>query len=517
MNKTLLSFIFLLFFLNGNLKAQDLHIYYDAETSMIRYVLDGEEIKRPKVKKDGNIFLHVENYNNYLYSLEVNSNNQILQIPSGSGIGGIVNLPGGGSGGFTGFSGSGAGDGYLNIDEGGDGGDDDDGFGFAKSEDFALMEELNMEYTSILNDMVKHENEVAKINSEVNEIRETREFRSIGLAEIQKIKWNPNFSPEQVKRMSYEVLDKTLEIQDSAQMTLDYVLKKGDDRKQLLNNLAQLEKNKSFYANDIYNLGVLSERLDGVDLDFEEFIAMKNNVAEISKNAEKVQESIVSQEQAISDMIEKAGRREIQKMTSIWYEYEALSTNDFSYTYRTDASADRTVLGIKFTAKDSLGNVLPINKKELAPIKVPVYGGMKINVSVGISFARYFNQPQSYYLRDTVILSEDIDEFLPVITSFFHFYPQSAGNVSVGGNFGIGIPITNSENGQSLSFFLGPSFIFGKGQRIVLSTGIMGGRVEQLSQGLKVGDVLPPFSAVPTKSSYQMGYFLGVSFNIAGG
>jgi hypothetical protein len=141
---------------------------------------------------------------------------------------------------------------------------------------------------------------------------------------------------------------------------------------------------------------------------------------------------------------------------------------------------------------------------------------MKINVSIGISFSGYFKQPQSYYLQDTIIRSENADAFLPIITSFFHFYPQSAGNVSIGGNFGIGIPLTNSENGQSLSFFLGPSFIIGKGQRIVLSTGVMGGKVQQLAQGLEVGDKLLPFSPVPTKSAYELGYFLGVSFNISG-
>lgn len=514
-DKTLLILTILLFCMIDNTFAQDLHIYYDAETSMIKYIYDGEEIKRPKVKKDGNIFLHVQNYNNYIYSLEVNTNNQVLQIPPGSGIGGIVSLPGG-SGSFTGFGGSGAGDGYIDIDGGGD---DGDGFGFAGSEnsDFALFQELNLEYTSILNDMVKHEKALSQVNDEVNKIGEVREFRSFGLSEIQKIKWNPNFSPDQVKRMSYEILNKTLEIKDTAQLTLDYVIKKGDDRSQLLNSLNELEKNKAAYETDIYNLGVLSEKLEDVNLDFEEFVTMKNKVTEISEDAISVQKTIISQESAINEMVKSAGKNEMQKMTSIWYEYEAMNTNDFSYTYRTDATGDRTVLGIKFTAKDSLGNILPINKKELAPIKVPVYGGMKINVSVGISFARYFNQPQSYFLRDTVILSEDVDEFLPIITSFFHFYPQSAGNVSIGGNFGIGIPITSSENGQSLSFFLGPSFIFGKGQRIVLSTGVMGGRVQQLSQGLVVGDVLPPFSAVPTNGSYQLGYFLGVSFNIAGG
>ena len=233
-------------------------------------------------------------------------------------------------------------------------------------------------------------------------------------------------------------------------------------------------------------------------------------------NALEVQQSVEVQKKELNEMYENTGTKELQKMTSIWYEYEGLKSNDFSYTYRTEATGDRTILGLKFTARDSLGNVLPINKKELIPIKVPVYGGMKINVSIGLSFGRYFSQPQNYYLRDTTILSENVDEFLPIITSFFHFYPQSAGNVSIGGNFGIGIPLSNSEGSQSISFFLGPSFIFGKGQRIVLSTGIMGGKVQQLSEGLEVGDTLPAFAAVPTKSSYELGYFLGISFNIGG-
>jgi hypothetical protein len=68
----------------------------------------------------------------------------------------------------------------------------------------------------------------------------------------------------------------------------------------------------------------------------------------------------------------------------------------------------------------------------------------------------------------------------------------------------------------SLRFFSDRVLFLKKGQRIVFSTGIMRGRIQHLSQGLKVGDELPPSLAVPTKSSNQPGYFLGVSFNIAG-
>ncbi len=515
MKKSFLLIPAFLFCLFENSLAQDLHIYYDAETTLIKYIYDGEEIKSPKVKKDGNIFLHVENYNNYIYSLEVKANNQLLQIPPGSGLGSIIPL--GGTGVNIPLMGdSGAGGGYINIPGGGG-----DEFGFVSEEeedsDFEQFQLLYLEYEGILNNMVKKEAAFSKIYEEVGKIEIEREFRSIGLSEIHKIKWNPNLTPAQVKRMSYQFLNKILEIEDTSQITLDYLIQKGDDRPELSKSRSLLEKNSKDYDEDVADLTMFSEKIKNVNLSFDEFFFMQDNAIEIQKKALDVQQSIETQKALIDKLYKNTGTKELQKMTSIWYEYEALKANDFSYTYRTEATGDRTVLSIKFTAKDSLGNVLPINKKELAPIKVPVYGGMKINVSVGLSFGQYFDQPQSYYLQDTVILAENADAFLPIITSFFHFYPQRVGNLSIGGNFGIGIPISNSESGQSVSFFLGPSFIFGKSQRIVLSTGLMGGKVQQLSQGLKAGDKLPPFSAVPTRNSYQLGYFLGVSFNIAGG
>lgn len=515
MKKTLLSLSLLFFCLFGQLAAQDLHIHYDAETAQVKYIYNDEEIKRPKIKKNGNIFLHVENYNNYLYSLDVKANNQLLQIPSGNAVGGLFNFPGGDSGMGGGFGGgnfnSGASDGYITIESSG-------GLPFAAAteEGVAEFQRLNARYENILGKMVKKEMVFTLIEEQVKSIAEVREFRSIGLSEIKRIKWNPNFSPAQVKKMSYEFLNKMLKIDKEQPLTLDYVIQQGDDREALLDYLSKLEKNKREYERNVNELGLFSEELSSINLGLEEFDSLENNVYKVFTNAQGVKESVESQKKSISQMAESSGKRELQKMTSIWYEYEALAANDFSYTYRTEAAGDRVTLGIEFTAKDSFGNIIPITKKELIPIKVPVYGGMKINVSVGLSFGQFFEQPQSYFLQDTIIGSEDGDSFVPVITSFFHFYPQSAGNVSIGGNFGVGIPLANSENGQSLSFFVGPSLIIGRSQRVVLSTGVMGGKTQRLSQGLEVGDELLPFSVVPTKSAYQLGYFLGVSFNLGG-
>ena len=100
------------------------------------------------------------------------------------------------------------------------------------------------------------------------------------------------------------------------------------------------------------------------------------------------------------------------------------------------------------------------------------------------------------------------------VAPFFHFYAQSKGQVSLGGAFGLGISIGGETAGLQ-TYFFGPSVIMGKGQRIVFSTGLMGGKVDRLAQGYQVGDAYDEV-IVPTKSIYELGYFLGVSFNLIG-
>ena len=104
------------------------------------------------------------------------------------------------------------------------------------------------------------------------------------------------------------------------------------------------------------------------------------------------------------------------------------------------------------------------------------------------------------------------------MTSFIHFYAPSRKAVTVAGSFGIGFPLGGGENLQSISFFLGPSLLFGNSERIVLNAGIMGGKVERLSQGYKLGDYYTSdANQAPTASVYELGYYLGISFNLSGG
>ena len=86
-----------------------------------------------------------------------------------------------------------------------------------------------------------------------------------------------------------------------------------------------------------------------------------------------------------------------------------------------------------------------------------------------------------------IIEAENEDSFYPNITSYFHFFPQSAGNFTLGGTFGIGLPLTDQGRGQSASFVLGASLIIGKSDQVIFSAGLMGGRNEQLDNGFSIG------------------------------
>ncbi len=76
--------------------AQDLHIYYDAFKDSVYFTRQGKPIERPIVRKGDNVVLHVSNYNNYLYDIQVKKTGGA----SGStqrGVAGIINQFTGGS------------------------------------------------------------------------------------------------------------------------------------------------------------------------------------------------------------------------------------------------------------------------------------------------------------------------------------------------------------------------------------------------------------------------------------
>jgi len=86
--------------------------------------------------------------------------------------------------------------------------------------------------------------------------------------------------------------------------------------------------------------------------------------------------------------------------------------------------------------------------------------------------------------------------------------------VTIGGSFGVGIPL--SGDFKSPSFLLGPSIFAGKSERIVISAGLMGAKASRLAQGYKINDHFGAENQpIPTRTRYELGYFLSATFNLA--
>ncbi len=525
MRKTNLVFFQLLvftFLFHSSVFSQPLHIYYDAQTENVRYEVDGQEVKEPRVRKDQDIFVHVQNYNNYLYDLDVKANQKTIRITqpgtqNGFAQGGIdlsgllMNF---GGGGLFNMWNSGAGDSYNGL------GDTDllDGPGFAENTAEAQqMTRLFERYETTLKNMTQTEKRLQLIQKNIEDFKDSKAIKELVLKENEKIKNNPNLKPEQIRKLLVENLEKALEKKLEDPLSLEEIIDKSNHSKRLTEFSENLQSNHQDYKNQMNSLIEITDEMNTLGFADADFLELRQDALNVFQNSQLVEESIQNQKEELIHMGKTSQKEDIEQLLALRMEREALLANDFSYTYRTKATGDQMELNLEFKAKDSLGMTNSSRAIQVAPIQVPVFGGLKVNASVGISFGQYFERPQHYFLRDTIILARDMDSFTPYLSTFFHFYTQRVRPVSVGGTFGIGIPIGNATNQQSATFFLGPSIIIGKTQRIVINTGIVGGRVTKLDQGFKEGDVFrSDGDTVPIHHPYELGYFLGLSFNIGG-
>ncbi len=511
-----------MFMFAGTITAQDLHIYYDAQTNKSRYEYAGKPVTKPKVKKGGNIFVHVENFNNYLYDLEVATEEKEIKIATSS----FSPLPNSlfGGGGISDIYSGGNDYDPLGMDSGVDEGYDDlsdldfGGGGFAEGSASAKrVKRLKADFDALALDMTKTEKQLKSISNQVDGYKEAQIIKRMALTETEKLRYNPNLSPSQIKKLSTEYLQTALEADSPDDIDLSALIVQSDGRKNLKEKLNTLDSKHREYKTQVGQLESIGKELEGYKSEDGEVAMFYHKVDKIHENAMLVENNVKQQREEIVSLLEAAEEEDLETHAALRYAFEEITTNDFSEVYRTNAAGDELELDLNLSLKDSVASRAPTapNNVEMAAINVPVFGGLKINASVGLSFGQFFSRPQNYYIRDSIILAEEQDAFNPYLTSFIHFYPQSVGMISIGGAVGVGLPMSSDDGLQSTTFFLGPSLIIGKGERIVINAGIMGGKVKRLSQGFEVGDVFhSDADIVPTHHPYELGGFVGVSFNL---
>jgi len=506
--------------------AQDLHVHYNVFRDSVAFIQNGKVTTKPYLKKGSEVVLHVDNYNNYLYNVALEVDNTEVSVATSSNPTNILSQIGGGAAmplSFL-FKGGDQMMGAFKFFPSLSGSDLSEGSGFVKSEEerakqarVAQLRKLEADFGRTKDQLFSIDNELKTMQDQVQQKLNSQRLQTFAVSEVNQIRYNPHLEPDQIKKITSEYMERIFLEKDPNKIDLEKVLQIADAQTELPKTVQAFRKNADRYATNTVACELLMA-------EFRQFDFPESNLDEFRSSAEAFVgaariKTLSHQENAamLEEKIEVIPTLDPKVLSELRNTYLELHTNKFSKTYRHTATGENLKLKLKLTPIDSLQRQ-GMRTIELAPVAVNVYGGMRVRASVGLNFGQFFARPQNYFVRDSVLRSGNRDAFVPIMTSFVHFYAPSRKAVSVAGSFGIGFPLGGGENFQSISFFLGPSLLFGRSERIILNVGIMGGKVERLSQGYQVGDrYLSDSNQAPTASVYEMGVYVGVSFNLSAG
>jgi len=516
--------------------SQALQIYIDAASGKTTYVSGKDTLQKPLVKRGEPINLYLENFNNYLYEVEIDEK-QVQTTYYSTGVdtsqmgSGLAKSAGNSA--FSMISTIMNPSGLLGLSSLAQGqlsflgGMSFGSKGFAADEAEAMvlqqLEDWEFEYEKVLEDWARTENNLMSIQQDVERLVNAKAIQAMATEEIRKLQLNPNLSVDQVRKLSEEYLQMVFSNTPPSDIDMDYlwsVHQKGQELNLYLKNIETERDSYKTKMAEIQGIDLAISPLQaqiysmqGQELYSKFKQSIQNSLTKGSKEVSRIDKTY----EDLSSVIEELSQDDFQKLIQLRYTYEEIMANSFSYSYQTTAKEDLTELTITLNPKPDLPDNIRVSSRKLASFQVPTKGGFKVNGSVGLSFGQFFNRPQSYSVRDSIILANEEDSFVPYLSAFTHFYSHKPGQVSVGGSFGVGMPVFNTQNEQSIAFFLGPSLFLGGTQRITLTGGILGARVQTLGNGYEVGDVLDnPSLGIPTGNRYQLGYFLGVSINVVG-
>lgn len=374
------------------------------------------------------------------------------------------------------------------------------GSGFSESDFMDEIESMGKKVEII-------EETLGRIDATVGKMRES--FTEILLVEFindqyKDLVGNYKLSAEEMRARSKELSNKVF----GEEVNLERVIKLSDVFSNNLNkSYTEFRSNYGLYNSlheDLKNyLTSLEETTD------EEFYQI--TVMSVLLSIENKHEETVALDEVLEYYMSKYNIEQLRNnyLTAFKY-YDNIEHADFEVSYSVNSDLDITTVKLNFVEKNS--DSIPSNETiRVREIKIPTKGGLRINSSAGMSFVRFMNGNKAYTSLNGTIEEEKGDAFTPSLSTMFHFYKQTPSPVGLGGSIGFGVPIDGNKDFQ---YMLGGSVIFGKTQRVILNIGALGGKTEVLN-GVKVGDSIGTGSPVPTKEVFDLGFYLGLTLNIA--
>ena len=152
----------------------------------------------------------------------------------------------------------------------------------------------------------------------------------------------------------------------------------------------------------------------------------------------------------------------------------------------------------------------------------PTKNGLRLDFSIGVS-GSLFDDKYNIELdfdRDgnQVVRKYNTDIFTPAFIGFFNASKRAAGYWSYGLSLGLGI---GAENGTINfdNFFIGPSVIIGRYERIVVTGGLAFKNLPTLKQSFEFDDIVNNEYVLDNVANfdYRNGYFISVTYNLTNG
>ncbi len=310
------------------------------------------------------------------------------------------------------------------------------------------------------------------------------------LNRLNQLRYNTSLSEKDTKKQSQELI---------STFSIDAPVVFNDDIKARI-VVRQLARENTDYLN--FALASLQKQTEnaptsrGITNRLDEFSLAKENIKEYQKYINNDTEPEVR-----------------QVMDNIVSSYQAIQSNAFEsrMTLMIDENID--LLQLKMYPINEKGQRLSKEPIQSQPFFVKMPGSISILNTVGISLMKFNEQPLSYSVINSKIVSTPSDRILPSFAFYMHFVGRGRSAIKLGGHFGVGVPLTESK---SVNFQMGPTLVIGMQNAICLNFGIIAGRVQRLGGGFSVGDNYTSTATLPTFNRYEMGYQVGLSFNMAG-
>lgn len=186
------------------------------------------------------------------------------------------------------------------------------------------------------------------------------------------------------------------------------------------------------------------------------------------------------------------------------------------------ASNDVVVFDIKINKK--LKNSSEIFNNRNFTHSEFTYGGTRLDFSIGLA-GGYFNQTPVYELSTMAVkdstsvikINQKANQLtVPSLVLLTTMSYRKAGYVAFGGSAGLGVDVTNGKI-QLSNFFVGPSVLFGKFERLMLTAGASIRNVGQLKSGFKAGNSVAGGSSDVNNyisDKYKVGSFIAITYHL---